>query len=119
MTPAPIPGGRRPDTEQDVPIRLYRFKTKTRWRWVAKLPTVPGGMEAYGALPSEALKALAEGMDGEDCAALLRDAEPSGEFPDRPPCFRCEKREARPGQLMCSVCIAWCEVMPSDWPGSA
>lgn len=53
--------------EQDVPIRLYRFKGQQRWRWAARL----GAVEGYGALPSQALAALVEGLDSDDEAALL------------------------------------------------
>lgn len=26
-----------------------------------------------------------------------------------PPCFVCEKREAEPGQILCTVCLEWSE----------
>jgi hypothetical protein len=63
--------------EQHVPIRLYRFRGRTRWRWGAQLPTVAGGLEGYGATPDEALRALTEGLELDDLAALL-DAALSG-----------------------------------------
>jgi hypothetical protein len=30
---------------------------------------------------------------------------------NREPCFFCEHREREPGQVLCSVCIAWAEVV--------
>jgi len=29
---------------------------------------------------------------------------------EREPCFFCERREREPGQILCTVCIAWAEV---------
>lgn len=67
--------------EQDVPIRLYRFRRRYRWGWAARLPAIPGAPEGYGATPGEALAALTEGLTGEDFAALLKlaMAAPGGE----------------------------------------
>jgi hypothetical protein len=55
----------------DVPIRLYRFRTRMRPRWAARID-VPelGTPEGYGATPVEALRELASKMTTQDLERL-------------------------------------------------
>lgn len=54
-----------------VPIRLYLFPTGTRPRWAARidLPSI-GAPEGYGALPDQALRALADQLTSGDIARM-------------------------------------------------
>lgn len=55
----------------EVSTRLYRFRTRTRPRWAARidLPVI-GSPEGYGATPDEALRALAGKLTNTDLERL-------------------------------------------------
>jgi hypothetical protein len=55
----------------DVPVRLYRFQTRMRPRWAARIDLVElGTPEGYGATPVEALRELASKLTTSDLERL-------------------------------------------------